>query len=563
MRRRNMQFSFGQTPTVSMRRSKFDLSHGLKTTMNVGTLYPLDITEVLPGDTFKCKETHVVRLSNSYLRPVMDNVWLDMYYFFVPCRILYDDWERVFGNPDPSAYSDPSLAEVPTINNFSIVSPGSVGDYLGLPVGTIPKGISVLPFRAFAEIYNEWFRNENVTSEVYVQKGNVNNEDLNNSPWSPTNYTGKLPFVGKKKDYFTSCLPSPQKGAAVTFPLIQPGSDGAELPVRSRSVDIPGGNQFVETKFVNSAGVSLSGDYNMFLRNGNLYESGNYSATAPVYGVTPVNLWAKLSSDLANLNAISVNDMRMAFALQKMLESDARFGSRYREYILGHFGVTNGDARMHVPEFLGGRRTPLVTQQVAQTSQGTEDSALGSLGAYSYSQGGSRFVKSFTEHGYVLAVGCIRQLHTYQQGINKMWSRVVREDFYDPKFANLGEQPVYNFELYGTIQSGGAPGNPDLKELGVFGYNEAWAEYRYKPSMITGEMRTGVADTLDIYHFADYFSNTPTLTDDFILESPQYFDRTLAVPSESLDNFVVDMWFDFTAYRVMPVYSVPGLIDHH
>ncbi|UPW41915.1 major capsid protein [Dipodfec virus RodF1_74] len=553
------QFSFRSTPTVKMRRSSFPLDHGVKTTMNVGELIPVDCVEVYPGDTFKCREAHVARLSTSYLRPVMDNVFMDIYYFFVPSRLVFDDAERVFGNPKPSAYVDNDLAEFPSTPTTMTVSAKSVGRYLGLPIGKVPAGISLCKFRGFALIYNEWFRNENVTDEVYVHTGNyMISEVFNDNPWSTTNYTGRCPYVGKKKDYFTSALPSPQKGAQVTLGLsgdaIVRTSDGVLVPKSPNPLIM-----------ATPDGVPISGMRNMAvwnspaspLANASVYLGAASSDSPGVNGgLHPANLYA----DLSEVNATNVNDMRFAFALQKMLEADARYGTRYREYILGHFGVSNGDARMQIPEFLGGKRTPLNTMQVAQTSQNSEGNPLASLGAYSQSSGRSRYTKSFTEHGFVYTLACIRQLHTYQQGIDKSWFRLKREDFYDPKFANLGEQPIYNAELFvpQNITS-----NSDVKSLGVFGYNEAWADLRYLPSRISGQLSTGAENTLDVYHFGDYYSQTPTLTNDFILESPKFFDRTLAVASDKQDNFVVDFWFNMNAVRVMPLYSIPGLIDHH
>ncbi|WGL31475.1 major capsid protein [Dipodfec virus UOA04_Rod_1094] len=596
MAKRSMQFVFGATPTVSLRRSKFNLSHGLKTSMSIGTLYPLDVTEVLPGDTFRMNEKHVVRLSSAYLRPVMDNCFLDIYYFYVPSRILYDEWENVFGDPNPSAYITTERSEVPHVglngNDRLVVAPHSVADYLGLPVGeheydpanANDTGISSLPFRGFAMIWNEWFRNENTDNPVNIQFGNMSQslafERLNDDPWSPSNYTGMLPKVGKKKDYFTSCLPKPQKGESVNLSLgtsadlngLQTAPDGTKfLPVNNLPYGTVTTNNIVRPKAytiltagsVSDASLGPLGITNI---NSGGHGISSFAGSNPSGSPYPVYLglgtdMSNVNVDLSNATAANVNDLRMAFALQKMLEADARYGTRYREYILGHFGVSNADARMQIPEFLGGKRTPLNVQQVPQTnSQSGQDitSPLGALGAFSHSVGSSRFSKSFTEHGYVFCVGCIRQLHTYQQGVDRFWLRTVREDFYDPKFANIGEQPVYSAELdLGHVVNQGK-----LTDM-IFGYNEAWADYRYKPSKITGEMRTGVENTLDIYHFGDYYQNVPTLTSDFIQETPQFFDRTVAVPSSSQDNFVLDFWFDFTAYRVMPVYSVPGLIDHH
>lgn len=529
------QFSFGASPTVKMRRSRFDLSHDVKTSCNLGTLCPIDVQEVLPGDTFKMKTTQVVRLSTSFIRPIMDNIYMDTYYFFVPNRIVFDGWEETMGENKKSAWSNLDPPDVPTTKNSSFNFWNTVADYMGLPVNstkTLPSGINILPFRGFAMIYDQWFRNENVIDPMLIQKGNQagSNESLNNLDWSPNNYMGKPPKVGKRKDYFTACLPAPQKGDSVQLPL------GESAPV---TMNIDSG--------------STSGSLSYTSPNNNLTVIPSVSPGTP--GV--LNLFA----DLSGATATDVNDLRMAFQLQKMLEKDARYGTRYREYLLGHFGVSNPDARMQIPEFLGGSRMPVNVQQVAQTntqekdSSGSVQSPLASLGAMSQSVGRSRFTKSFTEHGFVFTCICFRQLHTYQQGINKMWQRKKRTDYYDPLFANLGEQPVWRSEIF-------APGETELQG-DVFGYNEAWADYRYKPSQITGQMRNDVYHSLSVWHLGDYYVNAPVLSKEFIEESPVNIDRSVSVPSNQQDNFICDFHFETQAFRVMPVYSVPGLVDHH
>lgn len=560
MRKRNMQFAFGATPTVSMRRSKFDLSHGLKTSMSVGELVPIDVTEVIPGDTFRFNVSDVVRLSSSYLRPVMDNAFMDIYFFFVPNRIVYDKTAEVFGENNDSPYAaQRPLPEFPTFPNYIDITSKSVGDYLGLPVGRIGAGANVLPFRGFAEIYNEWFRNENTVDPVHVQHGDfVASEQPNDNPWGPNNYTGMLPKVGKKKDYFTSCLPSPQKGPPVELSVV----DGQQyLPVVARESTIGGSYPFSALHFVNSNSDSLNGLVG--LENG-YTKIGSGAGSGPQ--ITPDNLWASITPNNV-FNPIPINDLRMAFQLQKMLEKDSRYGTRYREYLLGHFGVSNADARMQIPEFLGGARLPLNIQTVASTAapKTDEEQPLATLGAFSHSvsKRQARFSKSFTEHGFVFTLACIRQLHTYQQGVDRMWFRKKREDYYDPLFANIGEQPVYAQELFGAYPISDSTRPAALGQGDVFGYNEAWADYRYKPSKITGQMRSLAENSLDVYHFGDFYENAPVLNEQFTDETAMFFDRTVAVPSASQDNFVVDFWFDCAAYRVMPVYSVPGLVDHH
>lgn len=575
------KFVFGASPAVRYNRTRFDLSHEVKTSMSVGKLYPIDITEVLPGDTFKFSANALARISTAFLRPVMDNCYLDVYAFYVPNRILYDRFEETMGENKQSAWAELNPPDMPVISNSSNVYSGSVGDYLGLPVkdvignNTLPPGINILPFRGFAMIYDQWFRNENTVDPMLIQKGDFKtSESLNGAPWSPSNYTGQLPYVGKRKDYFTSCLPSPQKGSPVELSL------GDTAPVSGTfSGSVPTNTlRFVGTPTIPGFQPTITDINNNPFSNVNLHldSSGHFSAGGQATGSSTAaflkfsnqsfNIGGGINAvaDLSQATAMNVNDLRFAFQLQKMLEKDARFGTRYREYLLGHFGVSNPDARMQVPEFLGGKRIPINVQEVAQTntqqetSAGVVESPLGTLGATSVSALRSRFSKSFTEHGYLYVVACIRVNHTYQQGINKMWQRKSRNDLYDPLFASLGEQPVYRSEIFGSESA-----NPQGLKSNVFGYNEAWAEYRYKPNIVTGQMRSAIENSLDIWHFADLYSNAPVLSEQFTNETPTYFDRTVAVPSQSQDNFIVDFYFNVDAFRVLPAYSVPGLIDHH
>lgn len=534
---------FSLMPSVRFSRSKFDMPHGVKTSMSVGRLTPISIMEVLPGDNVSCKMTAVARVSSSFLKPIMDNLWMDVYHFFVPLRLVYEDAEAVFGKASKSMYEDDELEVIPTFEEAVTISEKTVGDYLGLPTGIIPAGLSVLPFRAFARIYNEWFRNENVTDEVYVQQGEIKSTEVpNNNAWSQNNYCGKLPYVNKKKDYFTSCFPKTQKGQSVNVPL---GSTASVLPDGDFKFKVADGTAHLVNPSSISAGTDVVIPTNFEYTGGAVSPDEVYR-----YG-------SGLKVDLSSATASNVNDLRFAFQLQKMLERDALYGSRYNEYLLGHYGVSNPDARLQITEYLGGGRIPINIQQVAQTSAGTETSPLANLGAYSLSNGRSHFSKAFTEHGYIITVAAIRTMHTYQQGVPKLWSRANRNHFYDPLFANLGEQPVYKSELYANI------GDTLRDNTKVFGFNEAWAEYRYIPSTITGEMRSSATNSFDIWHLADKYANAPTLTDTFIKESPDNVDRTLSVPSSSVDNFLCDFYFNTKSIRVLPTYSIPGLIDHH
>lgn len=549
-----MRKDFSTVPTVSFRRSRFDLGHDNKTSMNVGYLYPLDWQEVLPGDNFKTRVSAVARVTSSFIKPIMDNLRLEIAHFFVPYRLVFEDYERVFGNPNPSAYVDNDLAVIPSTHTkglasgSNIVSQGSVGDYLGLPIG-LYNGLdfSVLPFRAFALIYDKWFRNQNVVDEMYINKGETGvNEVPNKDEWSPNNYFGKLPKVRKKMDYFTSCLPAPQKGEAVGINAYR-----GIVPVRLTTP------QDVEDLTYTEMYSNLSA--------GTVYAPGSVGDVPTVksdVAITSSDL--SLGVDLNDLNFADVNSLRMAFQMQKMLERDALGGSRYNEYLQAHFGVYSPDSRLQLPEYLGGGIIPINIQQVAQTSQGNEESPLANVAGYSLTNGYSKYSKGFTEHGIIMTVGFIRQYeHSYSQGVEKKWTRFERKDFYDPLFANIGEQPVYKRELF-----------PVLDSDAIFGYNEAWSEYRYSPNKITGQMRPpalsyGYTNSLDIWHLGDIISPSDVaaselvISKDFVEESPVNIDRVLTVPSVSQDNFIVDLYFDTKAIRVMPIASVPGYIDHH
>ena len=561
---------FGAVADIKRARTKIRMPFRVITSMSVGDLIPCPPIEVLAGDTWKMKTVTVARTSSPFLRPIMDNLFMDIHYFFVPYRLCYEKAEGVFGKATPSQYDTDGLESIPTLPECTI-SELSVGDYLGLPPGTYPEGLSVLKFRAFALIWDKWFRNENIVDETFVQKGErVSSELPNNNAWSPNNYFGKVPKVSKIKDIFTACLPAPQKGLASTIPV-----RGGRYPVVTANTALPdSGAPYLPIHYrstmAGTSGMFPTGDYLLYGSNYSVNPSRivngyAYSTTNPGSSFTnilPDNLVADLSQSITGDKGleITVNDMRFAFAFQKMLELDARAGSRYNEYLLGHFGVVNPDARLQMPEYLGGGRVPITMQQVAQTTPGTEESSLGEVAAFSLSNGYSRFTKAFTEPGYIIPVMCVKQPHTYQQGIDKSWFRVKREDFYDPLFAHLGEQPIYREQIF-------APGISSFKST-VFGYNEYGAEYRYIPNSVTGQMRSSATNSLDIWHLADKFDNAPVLNKQFIEENSNNINRVLAVPSENgdgtkgLDNFMIDIGFDSEAVRVMPLYSTPGLIDH-
>lgn len=590
-------FVFGSVPMIRASRSRFDLSQSIKTSGNVGKLYPFFCQEVYPGDTFKIKSTILTRLSTSYLRPVMDNLFLDQYFFFVPSRLVFDKWAQVFGENKAGKWANTTPPTVPTFTNSgnsgNIALHDNVCAYINLPVGqeigANIRDISLLPYRAFALIFDEWFRDENNDLPMQIHKGDsAASEFLNNDDWSPNNYLGKCPKVAKFHDYFTTCLPTPQKGDAVEIGTV--AVPPRVLPVGS--LPLSAGNAAVGSKSVQSLFPSPT-DQNYIDLLVNLGLNVNTTASQGIYLSTQADKYSPSSSgvlqmqnngtghgritagsDTASIGgsplylynvgaydpgvalaATTVNDLRLAFQTQKMLEKDARGGTRYREYILSHFGVSVADSRVQVPEFLGGKRSPLNVQQVAQTSQNTTDSPLASLGAYSLSFGKAGFSKGFTEHGYIIGCMCLRYHHTYQQGVERYAFRKDRLDFYDPVFANIGEQPVYKKELFA---SSGADE--------VFGYQEAWADLRYRPSRVSGQLASKSTNTLDIYHFGDEYANAPTLSEDFISETDSNFARTIAIDnsqSTDSDQFVFDIYVQNDAIRELPVYSVPSLIDHN
>lgn len=510
-----MEHTFSRVPRANIQRSSFNRTHGYKTTFDAGYLVPVYCDEALPGDTFNVNMAAFARLATP-LTPFMDNLFVDSFFFAVPYRLIWDNWERFNGAQDNP--SDTTDYLTPIINAPSGGwTANSLEDYFGLPVGVDNMWNVAFHHRAYNLIWNEWFRDENLQDSVTVDK--------DDGPDDPADYA--LLKRGKRRDYFTSCLPWPQKGPAVELPL------GTSAPVNT---DATNGDDLSIYSTVNAAyhNMNISGTTNNVQLRGQPGTEGQ-----------------RLYADLSDATAATINQLREAFQIQRVYEKDARGGTRYTELVRSHFGVVSPDARLQRPEYLGGGSSPVNITPVPQTSEGTVDSPQANLAAFgTLGMSGHSFTKSFTEHCVIIGMICARADLTYQQGQDRMWNRRTRWDFYWPTLAHLGEQAVLNKEIF-------AQGTAD-DDL-AFGYQERYAEYRYKRSLITGEFRSSFPQSLDPWHLSQDFAALPLLNSTFIEEDPPV-DRVIAVPSEP--HFISDFYFNCRTVRPMPTYSVPGLIDH-
>ena len=527
------EYSFSVMPSVSISRSRFARKSQHKTSFNLGQIIPIYVDEVLPGDTRSIDMASLVRMSTP-IAPIMDNIYIDYFAFYVPARLTWNHWKEFMGENNSSAgiplvsYSIPKCANVGSTNT---IASGSYGDYMGLPVnvGSLLSSISALPFRGLALIYNRWFRDQNLIAPLAVSKSDTNEIIVGENAGSFMRDNTKILKAAKLSDYFTRSLPYAQKSLPVKLPL------GTTAPVGIIATgNIPADSVVVSNDF----GISQAGDF------GQLHG---------VYNSADAGL---VVADLSQATAATINDLRYAFQLQKLLEKDSLYGTRYWELLAAHFGVEAADASLQDPEYLGGFRQNVNIDQVLSTADysNTTSQKVGAVGANSVTGNkGSIFTKSFKEHGYIYILAVARHDQTYAQGINRMWTRSGRFDYYWPVFANLGAQEVKLKEIYAQGTSA---------DESNFGYQEAWAEYRYKPSIATGLLNPNVSGSLDYWTLANKFAAAPTLGQTFIEQGRDNIQRALVTGSSGPD-FIADFYFIDIAVRPMPMYSIPGLIDHH
>nr|DAG80360.1 MAG TPA: Major capsid protein [Microviridae sp.] len=554
---RNNERQFSQIPKMNVSRSKFIRKQNVKFTMDAGRLVPFYVDEVLPGDTFSVDTAGICRMTTP-IYPVMDNCYMDVYYFFTPMRIVWDHTKEFFGENNEKAWTQKTEYKIPQINiktspqTNDIPQENSILDYMGIPTKIGPNKslkINALPVRAYVKIWQEWFRDQNIDNPAVLKTDDAEivysrfKDDQTADKTLEYAISGSMTlWVNKYHDYFTSSLPSPEKGEPTLIPMSGNAMvfayDNKELTVEHLGTAWMNGGEnaapYISAAYVNGTKkpLEVSGAFN----NG---------GTGPEAKVEAFYLGA----DLSNVTGATINNLRQAFAIQQFMEADARGGTRYREIIHNHFGVDIDDKTVQIPEYLGGQRYMINVSQVVQTSATNTTSPQGNAAAISVTPfTENSFTKSFQEHGYVIGVCCIRNDNTYQQGLERMWSRNEKYDFYWPEFAHLGEQAVLNKEIY-------AQGTEEDEK--AFGYQEAYAEYRYKPNRVAGKFRSNAQQPLDAWHYADYYSKLPTLSQEWLASNKENINRTLAVQNQP--QFIVDMLITNESVRPMPIYGTPGL----
>lgn len=567
---RNTELHFGHTPQIDIKRSKFEMSRSNKTTFNVGDVIPVYVdADILPGDTVQMDMAELVRMATP-IYPIMDNLYMDIYWFFVPHRLVWDHWANFWGeNDDPwtqqTSYEIPQL-EAPTGG----WTEGTIADYFGIPTKVDGISVNAMPFRAYSKIWNDWFRDENLKTNCHIYTDETTRTgqtgaETGYSYVTGTEFGGKPCKVAKMHDYFTSALPQPQKGDPVSINI-----DGGLYPVKTstdtiyntgdtvnplQNIAINASNKAIQWPTPTQGGNAKAYVLNGMDENGELKYIQSSAAwsenseTAKKY-YAPNNLYA----DLSNATVMTINQLRTAFAIQKYYENAGLHGTRYIEYLRGVFGVTSSDARLQRAEYLGGKRIPINIDQIIQTSSTDATSPQGNTAGFSCTiNKDDMFTKSFEEHGTLMCLVTVRTDHTYQQGLEKQWTRKKWTDYYNPFFANLGEMAILNENIY-------AQGTSADQE--AFGYQEAWAEYRYGINHVTGYMRSNATGSLDVWHFADDYNSQPYLSGEWIDEPYTNVDRTIAVTSQLTHQFIGDFFFKTYYTRPMPIYSIPGLIDH-